>query len=246
MILFIPARKGSERVKNKNMTKVLGRPLVQWTFDAVQQLNIKWPVLVSTDDDLVWQIATGYGFTCKERPADLCDSKATMSDVLYHHLPDFDGHESVMVLYPTSPLRTAVHLQHAINLWRAKGGPDRTLMSVTPVLNRPYGLMKVRDDGFLKCNLADGERYYQSQNMPVDYRANGAIFILPLELLKSKGLNSQLFCDRTLPFIMDETDGFEIDNTDDLRVAEVLMRDRLTFPMDGSFSGPAREVAAAG
>ena len=228
MTFFIPARKGSERAKNKNTREVFGRPLIWWTFDAIAGVVGKNTdsVIVSTDDDAVIEIAKPFNFQIKKRPAELCQSISRMSDVLSYHTPHFGG-DDVCVLYPTSPLRTTNHVKGAIAVWEAMGGKDKSLMSVSPVYHRPYGLMKCGSDGMLFLNHPCGLDFYQAQNMPVDYRANGAIYIIPSGMIRDGKINSQLFCDKTLAFIMEETTGFEVDTEYDLVVAEALMRKRV-------------------
>lgn len=228
MTFFIPARKGSERAKNKNTREVFGRPLIWWTFDAVADvvgIN-NGNVIISTDDDDVIEIAKPFNFQIKKRPDELCQSVSRMSDVLSYHTPHFGG-DDVCVLYPTSPLRTTNHIKGALAVWDAMGGKDMSLMSVSPVYHRPYGLMKCGIDGILHLNQKCGLNFYQAQMMPVDYRANGAIYIIPAAMIRDGKINSQLFCEKTLAFIMEETNGFEVDTEDDLVVAEALMRKRV-------------------
>lgn len=224
LIYFVPARKGSERCKNKNLREVFGLPLIKWTFSALSKVIESKPgkVLVSTDDDTIKAMAEMRGFQVQVRPAELCTSKATMSDVLFHHLPDF-GDDEVCVLYPTNPLRMPRHILDAIAVWEALRAKDKTLMSVSPVMHRPYGLMSLSKEGELVCNSVLGEKFYQAQGMPEMYRANGAIYIFPSEMLKEKKINSQLFCEKTIPYIMPEPFGFEVDEEIDLKLAEVLM-----------------------
>jgi N-acylneuraminate cytidylyltransferase len=228
LTFFIPARKGSERAKNKNTREVFGRPLIWWTFDAVAGYVGKNTdnVIVSTDDDAVIEIAKPFNFQIKKRPAELCQSISRMSDVLSYHTPHF-GCDDVCVLYPTSPLRTTSHIKGAIAVWEAMGGKDMSLMSVSPVYHRPYGLMKCGSDGILHLNQTCGLDFYQAQMMPVDYRANGAIYIIPASMIRDGKINSQLFCEKTLAFVMDETTGFEVDMEDDLVVAEALIKNRI-------------------
>ena len=231
MIIFIPARKGSLRVKNKNTRLVCGTPLIIRTFQAItgalRFMELSFDnVLVSSDDIDVIKMAVEFGFKTAFRPDHLAGPATTMSDVLKHHVPDFDSHEAVMILYPTSPLRSSLHLISAFTRWKRNGGPDKTLMSVSPVYHRPFGLMRLGYKGFLKCLHPKGEAYYRTQDTPAAYRANGAIYIIPTEMIANGAVNTQLFCEKTMPFLMTETDGFEIDDEDDLVIAEALIRNR--------------------
>ena len=230
MIIFVPARKGSLRLKNKNTRLLCGAPLIARTFHAIAdafemtELSIG-DVLVSSDDIDVIQLAVEFGFKTAFRPDHLAGPVVTMLDVLKHHLPDFIHHEEVMVLYPTSPLRSSVHIARAFLKWQNDGAPHKTLMSVSPVYHHPFGLMRL-EDGILKCNHPRGEVYYRTQDTPASYRANGAIYIIPTGLIAKEAVNTQLFCDTTMPFLMTKTDGFEIDDEDDLVIAEALIRTR--------------------
>lgn len=228
MIYFVPARRGSDRCKNKNTRKLLGVPMVQWTFAAITKARQSSPgrVVVSTDDPFVQFLAESDGFEVRSRPPELCDSKATMSDVLFHHSPELD--EDVCVLYPTSPLRSARHILDAAATWQAVRAEDKTLMSVSPVRHRPHGLMSVTTEGLLACNSPLGEKFYQAQGTPDLYRANGAIYVIPASALRQRRINTQLFCPKTVPYIMPDPFGFEVDEEIDLKMAELLMSEFAT------------------
>lgn len=227
MIVFIPARKGSTRLPGKSTKPLHGKPLIQWTFDAAKNHGVE--VIVSSDDEEVLHLATMNGFTTFLRPPELCDEKAKMSDVLFHHLRDFKGH-NVCVLYPTSPLRKHELVQQAITMFHVinRGSyTKRSVMSVSEVRHRPYGLMEIERTQFggrLKCRDARGEEFYQGQNTPVCYRANGAIYVIPNVLLENRGINSQLFNGETCGFVMDDVSSQEVDAEQDFVVAEALMR----------------------
>ncbi len=225
MIFFVPARKGSERVVGKNTRPLGGRPLIAWTFDCLVEARVDpRKVIVSSDDSEVIALAHDWGFRAFVRPPDLCTSSAKMNDVLFHHDQEF-GDEDVMVLYPTSPFRRGLDVERALSAWEISGGPDKVLMSVERVMHRPYGLMRIHDErGELEMVLPQGMVYYRAQGQPSLYRANGAIYLVPSPVLKSKRLDPQLFGPSTIPHVMGTIPSFEVDTEDDLRVAEALMR----------------------
>jgi CMP-N-acetylneuraminic acid synthetase len=138
-----------------------------------------------------------------------------------------------MVLYPTSVMRDERHIDGALRQWRRKGRADHSLMSCTPVYHRPYGLMKIGARGLLELNVPAGMKYYRKQDVPVVYRANGAIYVFPLDLIRARKINSQLFTDKTLAYVMSEEDGFEIDTETDFAVAEGLLGARLAAKRRG-------------
>ena len=50
ILIIIPARKGSKRIKNKNLVKVLNKPLITWTIDYAKKVKKKYYDLVVTSD----------------------------------------------------------------------------------------------------------------------------------------------------------------------------------------------------
>jgi CMP-N,N'-diacetyllegionaminic acid synthase len=228
LIFFVPARKGSQRVNGKNTRSVGDKPLVEWTFDAVERAREPGDtVLVSTDDPEVLKLASARGFPVVTRHPDFCGASAKMSDVLDLHFRNVVGDDAVCVLYPTSPMRTSAHVRAARAEWGARCDQDTVLMSVCPVYHRPYGLLGLSQDGHLEFRRADGRDFYQQQNMPVDYRANGAVYVIPLVLIRTRAVDAQLFGPRTLAFMMTEEESVEVDTEQELAVADFLMRKRL-------------------
>lgn len=218
IIYFIPARKGSRRLIDKNIRIVGGLPMIEWTLRAVQGKN----VLVSTDDERIISMASTYGFNVHTRPSHVCRDDSTMKDVLISAIDLFGSARGVCVLYPTSPFRTAKQVEEAVDVWRRRGGTE-IVMSVERIDHRPFGLMNLTDADHLRCMAPACVGYYRSQDMPVAYRANGAIYVIPVSKIRDGSFNAQLFDDRTWPFEMDKLSSFEVDNELDLVMANKLM-----------------------
>lgn len=228
MIFFIPARKGSQRLPGKNVRKLGGKSLIEYTFDAASEAcgPDRKNVVVSSDDEEVIAKASDYGFRAILRPSHLCTSAAKMNEVIFHHAPDFGG-EDVMVLYPTSPFRGAADIARARADWEARGGPDKVLMAVEEVTDRPYGLMKVDErTSALTLMTPAGGTYYQAQGQPSLYRTNGAIFVIANPLIHSRRLDPQLFGPVTLPHVMGAIESLEVDTPTDFEIACALIHSR--------------------
>ena len=129
IIAVIPARSGSKGVKNKNIKKIKGIPLLEFSVYAAEKSMEKGyisDILVSTDSkdylDLVskYNIIKGY-----LRPANLATDKSPTIDSVIHGLNwlrDEKGKifDAVMILQPTSPFRTPDHIKEAIRLLKKK------------------------------------------------------------------------------------------------------------------------------
>ena len=107
ILAVIPARGGSKRAPRKNLRPFRGIPLLLWSQAAALQSRYIDMVVCSTEDAEIKALALKHMLTVIDRPAGLADDAATNEDVLRHvlyQLPDFD---LVVLLQPTSPLRTA-------------------------------------------------------------------------------------------------------------------------------------------
>jgi len=111
-LAVIPARSGSKGLKDKNIRKLHGKPLIAYTIEAAMQSGLFEDIVVSTDSERYARIATDYGANVPFlRPDELATDEASPWDVVrdvvvkYQELgKDFD---TVALLQPTSPLRTS-------------------------------------------------------------------------------------------------------------------------------------------
>ena len=124
MILgIIPARAGSKRLPGKNTRPLCGKPLIAWTIEAALTCGALDEVMVSTDDPTVMDIAADWGATYDRRPDWLATDTASIYDVVRYHLkmrPVSQRPDHVMLLQPTSPLRTAEDIDAMIGRWDSR------------------------------------------------------------------------------------------------------------------------------
>ena len=98
VLAVIPARSGSKRVPWKNFRDYRGKPLVMWSVEHAAASKYIDNVKVSLDQD---------------RTPELCTDDAASEDVLRYHLEQAP-HDWVVLLQPTSPLRTAEDIDACI------------------------------------------------------------------------------------------------------------------------------------
>jgi CMP-N-acetylneuraminic acid synthetase len=122
---LIPARCGSVRLANKNTKELLGKPLIQWTIEAAQKSWLD-DVYVSSNSSVVQEIASALGAIFIARPEELCGDLSSSYEMVKHAIPhmQLNNHrDNIMLLQPTSPLRTASHIDDVLSL-------ERTAISV--------------------------------------------------------------------------------------------------------------------
>ena len=115
MLAIIPARGGSKGLKGKNIKPLLGKPLIAYSIEAALAVPAIKKVFVSTDDPEIAKIAIDFGAECGQlRPANLATDSARAVDVYTHVLEEFSQigqvYNEVIILQPTSPLRTSKNI----------------------------------------------------------------------------------------------------------------------------------------
>jgi len=122
----ILARAGSQGLANKHLLPLLGRPVIQYTFDHARSARLLSRVVVSSDSPDVLRLGAAAGFETVVRPAGLATADASVQDVMLHALdqvetrPGFRA-DALVVLYGNVPVRPACAIDGAIKLLRATG-----------------------------------------------------------------------------------------------------------------------------
>ena len=119
---LITARGGSKGIPGKNIKPLAGKPLIAWTIEAANNSRLLSQVIVSTDDNEIARSAQAWGAEVPfKRPEELAQDQSSHLDVVLHALQWYQLQhralpEYVMLLQPTSPLRTANDIDAAISL----------------------------------------------------------------------------------------------------------------------------------
>ena len=151
MLALVPARGGSKRLPGKNVRPLAGVPLILWTLIPFSYLK---PV-VSSDDPEILALAKRHGFEVIERPAELATDTATSVSVALHALAE-RKEETVLLLQPTSPFRSAETVEQAIWAFKLRSLP----VVATRDLQHAYvGSKKVEG----KCHAPTGSAYIIGQ-----------------------------------------------------------------------------------
>jgi N-acylneuraminate cytidylyltransferase len=112
---IIPARGGSKGIPRKNLIDICGKPLVAWSIEQALASSRIDRVIVSTDDDEIAEVAIDNGAEVIARPADISGDDASTESAISHVLEVVNGEpDLVVLLQPTSPVRTATDINMAI------------------------------------------------------------------------------------------------------------------------------------
>jgi len=224
ILAIIPARGGSKRLPRKNILPLNGKPLIAWTIEAALQSPYIDKVIVSTDDHQIGEVSEEYGVAVPfYRPAHLSSDTATSIDVVLHVVDKMseadEYYDIIMLLQPTSPLRQSGHINQACIEFVEKGADG--IISVCETEHSPLWCNTLPENNSMTNFLPNEFQNKRSQDLPVYYRLNGAIYISSVDNLKNK--KSFIAGNKIFAYVMKAENSIDIDNVIDFKMAEVLM-----------------------
>jgi len=218
-LAIIPARGGSKRLPRKNILNLCGKPLISYSIEAGLKSKYIDKVVVNSDDNEILETAQKFGAKTIKRPHNLANDTSTTFDALKHTIDNLEKYDYVVLLQATSPLRTAKHINEAIELLEEKNA--NAVVSVCQMEHSPLWSNILPKDGNMKDFLKDEILNKRSQDLEQYYRLNGAIYICKTdEFLENKGffLKENIFA-----YIMDRKSSVDIDEEIDFKLVEVLV-----------------------
>ena len=122
----ILARAGSQGLPNKHVLSLLGRPVIQYTFDHARAAKLLTKTVVTSDSQAILDLAEAAGFQSILRPASLATSDASVQDVLLHAMQTVESAgafhaDAIVVLYGNVPVRGAGVIDRALALLQSSG-----------------------------------------------------------------------------------------------------------------------------
>ena len=217
-LAIIPARGGSKRLPRKNLLDLCGKPLIAWSIEAALKSKYISKVIVSSDDEEILNIAKEYKADFIKRPDELASDTATTFDALKHTLENVGKYDYVVLLQPTSPLRSEKHIDEAIELLEEKSAD--AIISVCETEHSPLWCNTLPQDSSMSTFLRDEVLNKRSQDLPKYYRLNGAIYICKTEkLLENKGF---FIKENIYAYKMDKKNSVDIDEEIDFIIAREI------------------------
>lgn len=222
VLAIIPARGGSKGVPRKNIRRIAGRALIDWTIAAAFDSNLVDRVVVSSDDDEICNLASEYGSNVPlKRPANLATDDATSLAVVLHVLETVGDFDIGVLLQPTSPLRTASDIDAC--LCTMEQSRAQSCVSVYEVSESPYWMYTLSESGQMKRLLPDSQSYSRRQDLPAVYMLNGALYAFRASWLRTSGR----FVDcETVGYVMPQSRSLDIDTEDDMAAFSRVIEQR--------------------
>ena len=221
---IIPVRGGSKGIKDKNIKKILNKPLIEYTINAAKKSKILNDFIISTDSKKIAQIAENLGAKVPFiRPSKLSTDKALATDTIRHAVLEYEKIkklkiETVVMLQATAPLRKSFHIDDALEKF-FKSGFDSCISVVNVDNSHPFKMKRIVGNqlvDFIETGLENPPR----QSLPKVYIVNGALYITKRDLIVEKKTFKGNSC---LPYEMERVDSVNIDSNLDFLLAEQVM-----------------------
>lgn len=210
-LAIIPARSSSKGIKNKNLALLHDKPLLYYTINAAKNSKYIDKIVLSSDGDDILAYGQTQDIDVLKRPKELALDDTTSDKVVLHALSFYKDYENIILLQPTSPLRTNIHIDEAF--LKFENEHSNTLISVIKCDNKILKAF-IDDNGHLKGICDNKYPFMPRQKLPKTYMSNGAIYIVKSNLF----LNNPTFLqEKTSYYVMDEKASLDIDTIDDLK-----------------------------
>jgi len=217
ILSLVVARAGSKGLKNKNIKRFSGKPLVSWSILASKKSKYIDYTLVSTDSKKIIRISKSLGVNAPfTRPKVLASDKSSIKDVIYHSLKWLKKNklkfDFLILLQATSPLRTSKHIDNSIKYYfkHSKKNID-TMISLTKVPIKTSWLMETKGI-YTKfaLNKYKNNKLFRRQNLQQYFIPNGAIYFANIDKF-----SGNFFTKNTIYYEMEKKVSLDIDDIQD-------------------------------
>jgi len=179
-LAIIPARRDSKGIPRKNLKKIGGKPMIQYTLEAASNVIPTKNIIVSSNDNDVINLSKHLGLDVPFiRPERLSEDLTKMTDVIQHSIDWYQNNfnktiDNFLLLQPTSPFRDANDIKNAII--KFQNSNKKTLVSVCEPLQHP-GDCILKDANGRYRRLDIGEGISERQSYPEVLFIDGSIYI---------------------------------------------------------------------
>ena len=227
-IAIIPARSGSKGLPDKNIRLVNGKPLLAYTIKAALESGCFDTVHVSTDSERYAEIAREFGadvpfLRSAELATDTASTWDAVREVLARYAELGKKFDTMMLMQPTTPLRTGEDVKAAYALLREKQA--KSVIAVCEVDHSPLWCDTIPDSGSMKGFGRKDLAWVNRQDLRPYYRVNGAIYLLSVDGI-SIPPDDDIYEDNCYALFMDRKKSVDIDSEDDLALVEFLLARR--------------------
>lgn len=218
VLAIIPARGGSKGVPRKNIRLLGGKPLIAWTIDAARRSGHIDHLILSSEDAEIIEVAKAWGCEVPYvRPAELARDDTPGIGPVLHALDILPGYDYVVLLQPTSPLRTTLDIDGCISLCDDRKA--QACVSVTEPAHHPHWMFTL--DATQCLHPLIEQRGSRRQDLPTLFALNGAVYVAVSSSLQ---ISRSFVGENTVAYVMPAARSIDIDTEQDLALAACLLQ----------------------
>ena len=221
ILVVIPARGGSKGLPGKNIKMLCGKPLIAYSIDVARAFADDNNICVSTDSEEIKQVVEQYGLKVPFlRPDYLATDTSTSDDVLIHAVNYYREQygrtfKKLILLQPTSPLRTKEDVEEAIRLYRDD------IDMVVSVMKSHAPAVLCQDDEHGYVQLTYNKKALGRQQLPDMYEFNGAVYVMSVDALLEKKMAGFT---KIVKYVMSKEHSIDIDDIYDFLQVESILK----------------------
>ena len=210
----LTVRKGSERVKNKNLKPFYQKNLLAYKIETLLKVKSIKKIIVNTDSEEAIKIANEYGVSYHRREAYYASSECANSE-FWGHIAENTKTEYILFTHCTNPLIKIDTYEKMIETFYKEKNKFDSFNSVTEV--KEFLILQNKPLNF------EFSKAPNSQNLPDVIKLNFAINILSTNLMRKK---KSLIGDNPFFYKINEIESFDINTVNDFEFAEYLFKSR--------------------
>jgi CMP-N-acetylneuraminic acid synthetase len=195
---------------------------VEYTLRAARDAKLVEEIYLSSDDEEVLEVGREMGCKPVVRPKQYATDTATAADVVNHLIEaEFKAASDdtyIVYLQPTSPFRTAAHIDSAIELMR--NSRAKAVVSVVELEKSPFKSFVLNERGELESIFDESLSNENRQSLRKTYMPNGAIYGFRLGEFRAR---RAFPANGSLPYVMSKQDSIDVDTLDDLELVRRMM-----------------------
>ena len=216
-LALIPARGGSKGVPQKNIRKVAGRPLIAWTIVEAKKSKYIDSLVLSSDDEVISKIAKDWGCDVPFiRPSEFARDETPGIDVVLHALEKLPEYDYLILLQPTTPLRTVQDIDGCFEFFIKQNA--NVCVSVSEVSKTPYWMYTLNEENHMKPIL--DSNFPRRQDFPKVYSLNGVLYIADTKWLME---HRAFVTKETFAYKMCSSRSLDIDTEWDMKLCEYIL-----------------------
>ena len=221
IVALIPARGGSKGIPKKNIKLLHGKPLIAWTIETAIKSNCFDKIIVSTDNQEIANVAIEYGAKVPFlRPKNISMDNTPGVQTALHLCEKLNSFESLLLLQPTSPLRTFDDIQKMIKFSISKKA--NSVVSISEVKKHPYWMYEKNIQNKL-VPIIKSPMISNRQKLPPAFSINGSMYFANKNWLT---INRNFITEETYGFITPYENSIDIDDYDDFYYSEYILKKR--------------------